>query len=374
MEKPTTYSGKDYPIQELTAENFEKLCYELLTYSPTLKDKINYTHTFYKIGGRDQAKDGVIYSSGKVIGITQSKHSENAKKAMNSAIITNEILKMLLYAFIYSSKIEKYVFFVSTYVTEKTNTILLNFIEEFLTKATTKEKVEKVIASYVSLKNNDTLKTMSTSEIIVELCNICENIEMYFYYNEDIQTFFNECPSAVKCKYFDVKVLMEKTEKYQIPLIDEEELKDFISDRNYMYKKERYREKLIEIDISDLFLQEACNDFYSRSLAIIKLHDIAPIGLDENIKEYEKRILEWEQYEREGYKLNIESSTFQNYNEKFEGKKYYTHFIRNISSGNVRIELRNFELVTIPFTRGTIHELVNDEKIKNWLIKIKEEK
>lgn len=369
MKEPIVYEKREYPLYELTDEEFEELCYYLLEYSPTLKEKIGYTKAFYKVGGKDKGKDGIIYSNKKEIGITQSKHTKRFKSSMKSNVITDEILKMLLNIFVYKSEIKKYVFFVSSHVTEEISEMLINFTDKFLSLSTTEEKIKKIINKFASFKNNPELKKMSPTEIKRKLIEICRSIDMNFFYNTDIQVFLLECPLIIIEKYFSIKKVIVEKETYEVPLIEENELKDFIDDNNYLYRNGRYKEKLIEIDVEDFYLEEATKDLYEKYLAVIKLHKIVPNDLKAIMREYEKHLLSAEKHARGKYTENISS---KKYSSKEGGRKYYINFMEELSSEKIKIEIRDFRYVTPTFAKGTVQELVNDNEIEDWLIKRKQ--
>lgn len=360
--KPETFEGKSYPLELLGDKEFEEIVSELLNVLLPLKEKYNYTEAKYIDGGSDMGRDCVLYKGNEIVGIVQCKHSVNSN-AMSKNIITDEILKMLLYLYIEPSLCpsEKkiYLFFISSKITNETLLYLKDFKEkEMKDREELSKKILRLKKKYKRIEEK--LEKELNEEIFLKLEMIFDSMKKEYLTNMEIQTYLSSEETLVgliKNKYFSIKKVVVNSSS-EFPRIEQ-------LDINYKkYNEERFYKKLEEIAVTDEILEQAFISYESKIRYTFELMKISSYYIREDLEEYNSSIRRKELNLREEKKIDLEIEDYDDDRLKKEYCRHYFKVLREIGE----CKFRNFDYIPPAFIEGTIQELVNVEKIKGWIL------
>lgn len=362
--------GNRFELEKINDQQFESFISELCKHSDELKEKFDYTDALLIEGGSDKGKDCVLYKNGAVVGIVQCKHSIKIT-AMNRNVIITETLKMLLYLFIQpnllSSTTKKYIFFISSKITQESFEHLEKFKEnELKDRKKLSKNIEALHKKYKYISEN--IKKEDIEEVLfIKLEKIFDSLERYYLIDSDIQTFLaseNSMIGLIKLRYFNVKKVLIKQD-LEFPRIKNDEVKDLNK-----YLKERFYQKLEEIQATGRILEDALRSYSDKMLYTVELFKINPLYLKEDLEEYENTVKDREVNLREEQKINLGIENFDKIRLEKEYLKYYLRTLREVEI----CKFRNFTYIPSGFAKGTIQQLVNVEKIESWMLLKDEEK
>lgn len=356
--------GKRFRLEELNDQIFEAFISELLDNSNVLKKIFDYTNAKFKEGGSDKGRDCILYKENEIVGIVQCKHSIKTI-AMSKTIIINEVLKMLLYLYIepklLPSKTKKYLFFISSKLTEESYNHLKNFKEkELKDRKNIKNKINLLRKKYKEIEKKIEEKSIE-EQFFLKLEKIFDSLDIEYLTDLEIQTYMeNDDPiiGAILSKYFRIKSVVIKEVK-DFPRIKEYEAMDC-----EVYKKERFHEKLEEIKVSNSILENALESYGKKVVYSLKLLEENHYYIKEDLKEYENIVKNKEILLRENKKIDLEDEELENKKLIKEYRKHYLEIISKVEE----CKFRNFDYIPPEFARGTIQELVNNKEIENWIL------
>lgn len=361
--KSTEMEGNRFELEKIDDQQFESFISELCKCSDELKEKFDYTDALLIEGGSDRGKDCVLYKNGDVVGIVQCKHSIKTT-SMNRNIIIVETLKMLLYLFIepnlLSSITKKYIFFISSKITQESFEHLKKFKEnELKDKDKLSKNIKMLRKKYKSISEKIKEEDIK-EELFIKLESIFDSLERYYLMDNDIQTFLaseNSMIGLIKIRYFNVKKVLIKDD-LEFPRIKNKE-----EDLN-KYLKERFYQKLEEIQVTERILEDALKSYNDKMLYTVELFKINSLYLEEDLEEYENTVKDKEINLREEQKINLEIENFDQDRLIKEYSKYYLKMLREIEI----CKFRNFDYIPSGFAKGTIQQLINIEEIESWIL------
>lgn len=361
------YENKDYPIEKITDQDFEKLTYFLFKESNQLKKIYNYDKPEYIIGGSDKGRDVTLKTRGETTSIIQCKHSIN-KTPYSKQSLLSEVLKTILYIYMYPNlvwnKEFQYIIVVSEILKEDATLLLDNFYQEVMENETKLiQEIQKLRKNFQKIKKS--IPEQLPNLILKQLKDIGLRMQISKIENHDIQSYLKELSPSTLDLFFKIKIVIA-IEQMAFPFINKkyDEIKSSEIDK---YKQKRFYNELEKIDAKDKTKEMAILNFYKKLEAQIILQTTHPLDFQESLVEYENNIIEYQDEKKELYLLNF-SLTGKDFFSlkpnliKVHSNKYYLEFMSEIQNQKIRRfnETPNF------FAKGTVHDLVNIQKIKTW--------
>ncbi|GLI57111.1 hypothetical protein PM10SUCC1_26250 [Propionigenium maris DSM 9537] len=388
IQKPKLYQGKNYPLECIGDQEFEKITSILFNCSRELKGKYDYSKAELIEGGSDKGRDVICYDENEEVNIIiQCKHSINRHTKMGKLYGQKEILKTIANIYLDKSMVKenefKYILFIAYGITvENKNSLEKFFYEDVMEKDTIlRQRINKLKSDdgegFVKIREGI---PKVTNSVLEDFRKIAKRMTIHVEEEKEIQSYLRNV-EAIKFKdFFEMKIVIEKPKDlfaFQ-PNNDKEMLK---SDEVKKHKEKIFYKELEKIELDNKSKEEALLDFQKKILWQLELIDHMEVEgekLRYSLSEYEKDILSKENGHRMNYKDDILLTNDGEGIEKLavptqktHSRKYYRQFMNDITREVAT--LRGFSEVPSGFTKGTCHDLVESKEIKGWHLGEKEE-
>ncbi|MGL5901878.1 MAG: hypothetical protein ACRCZO_04270, partial [Cetobacterium sp.] len=323
--------------------------------------KYGYTRAVYIEGGSDQGQDLVLKKDDKIVGIVQCKHSK-IKKNHGKETISHELLKILLYMIIDPIKIDSknihYLLVISSSFTKYGEEYIKTMKTHFdIKNSELKEELKKVINSYENFK-----KYFEEECIELILKKVLKNFKRIIFSYEEEQDILLELKNenkGIKEAFFSVKTVVESN---YFPIFEGKSNDEILEEKKIEYSSEIFCQRLREIECHEKKVEKAMLHFYKKQNLVTELSIKGIINLEKYLENFENDILEIESSERDCFLMEYEDDK----KSLKISEKYYTNFLNTIIKQPITI--RRLGETSIDFKCGTIHDLVNEQKIKKWYL------
>lgn len=271
IEKPTPFTGKPWPLNDLGDREFEILLYQLFKKrieNGEFKNRFDSIDLMQGVGER--GRDCQLYQVGKSVGLIQCK---KVKRNLNKPEVAREIIKFALNYLVDKTLIHNiqnftYYFTVSTGFAEPASLLLSDFKNRIKQEKKLKEWTEQIIGKYKKLGH------LNYESIQTELMDILSSLKTEKIIPEDIELLLNSNPE-IQHGFFEIRSVVDnKPVKQQTDVI-----KKGLNQILHVLKPDE---------------EKAINDFLKKykKAAVTRLNTINFLGLD--LKRYRKRPRELE--------------------------------------------------------------------------------
>lgn len=203
--QPTSYQGRDFPLEKLSDREFELLVYSV--YKKEIESK-TFEHDSIALmsGIRDKGSDCVLFVRNEKSGIIQCKHSSNNTRLKIKTCV-QEIIKFALYYLQEKSLIpdkETFTYYFASSAGFSSDTLV--YLNTFKRSISNEKDISKwattVIKSYSLIK-------VTYDEIKKDLIDVLKSLTVKPIIPEDIQNLLRKHDGTVAGNFFSIRLVVD---------------------------------------------------------------------------------------------------------------------------------------------------------------------
>jgi len=200
-EKPIAFSGKEFPLNDLSDREFEELLYSIFNRKIQTNEFVNeFDNISLMQGISEQGRDNTLILNGKKVGLIQCK---KYKTNINKTQFAKEILKFGLYCIKNKElmpDVNSFVYYIAASNGFSGNTIDLidSFNESFILEPKLKDWTNELLTEYVSFNG------FSYDSVKIELETIFRSIKVRKIFPTDINIWLVDYEDISK-RFFEIR-------------------------------------------------------------------------------------------------------------------------------------------------------------------------